>query len=622
MNNNRYVIEVNMKKTSLKTGDKNLKTCNYVSLGQNPITYNSQLSLNLPPKTTGNIKLTQKAVIILFLSMISMIMMSFHLMAFGIEPGKITNIKQIDDSTIPAVKESKSRPYDIEGLQKYLQNKQTANNNGYINLKQDLKIFPEGLKVNLTLNNIDVPSVLRVIAKEGQRNIIIDESVQGTINAQLKNVSLNDAFKIILISEELEARVEGDTIFVASRPVMSKKGLNRKYVKAFKLDNSNAVDVAQILEASVFNKGYKVNENAAGESGFPAMQAVQTDASQNQTPVASSTGQSTLADTKVMKGRVEEIEPGTGFGDAKLLASEIKIQSTKATTKDIKISNNDGGAIVIPDTRSNSVLVSGLKEDIELAEAAIAYLDKPLKQVAIEVSLIEINKDDTKNLGLSIEDVAGGGSIGFNSTAINTLHGLTSAANQTVIGWNKNQNIADNFYVKLNSLFQNQKAKLLANPTIIALDNSESLIKITDQVVSKMEVVVTQTTTTYDVTLADVGIVLNILPKIGDNGFVTMRIRPSITTPLAEKSVGTFGAFVTPISTREVIIQDVRVKSGETLAIAGLLKESEVETLGRVPLVSNMPVFGKLFQNKNYNHTKSELVILITPKIIQDEERV
>ena len=539
--------------------------------------------------------------------------------AFSI--GKIVNINslnEINDNTIQGLARKDITP-DTKKLSVF--NKNT----GLINLESDIKIFPENLTIDITLRDVDVASILRIIAKEGHKNIVIDQSVMGTISAELKKISLNQAMQIILTSQELESRLSNGTIFVASRPAMAKKGLNRRCIKTFKLNNSNPVEVAQILEASIFNKGYQVNEQAAGT----AMAAVtsgaeQVAASGQQTQTGSSIGQSSLVSSKTIKGKVEEIIPGDNFGDAGKLASTIKIQQPKVSTQSIQINNNDGGAIVIPDTRTNSILVAGLKEDILMAEETIKTLDKALRQVSIEVSLIELKKEDFNNLGTLFSTQGGSLNSGFNSVSGEFAgYDFSSLANQSGITLNTLNSLNNNFAVKIKALITNKKAKLLANPQILALDGSESLIKITDQVVSKVTTTITQTSTTYNTEIADVGIVLNILPKIGDDDYVTMKIRPSITDPLPEVTVGDFlngGAAVkiTPVSTREVILQNVRIKSGETLAIAGLMKENNVEKIGKIPLVGDLPVIGKLFQNKEYTHNKTELMILITPKIVDE----
>ncbi|MFH0702078.1 MAG: secretin N-terminal domain-containing protein [bacterium] len=537
-----------------------------------------------------------------------------------------------------------------------------------LNLKIGFNAFPETSTIDLVLRDIDVASILRIIAKEGNKNIILDKSVQGTISAELRKVSLNEAMQAILTSEELEARVMDNTIFVASRPAMAKKGLNRKFIKAFKLNNSNAVDIAKILEASIFNKGYIVNEDSAkssgGDSGSPSGLTMQATADQNQTAnndstktitansssLASSTGQSSLVNSKIIRGKIETLNEGEGFGEAKRLASEIKTQYVSSTTKDIEVSNNDSGPIVIPDTRTNSVLVAGLREDILLAQETISYLDKPLTQVSIEVSLIELNKEDLDTFKLTLGantksfyadnesstaqfhkliskvkkiDSSTGESNYIsitNSNGLSSIDAGVSASRSNAVSFETIQDLSNNIVAGLQYLIQNHKAKILTNPTILALDGSESLIKITDQIISKMEVTISENLITYKPELADIGIVLNILPKIGDNDYITMKIRPSITTPLKKEYIGNpdMGAFATLISTREVILQDVRVKAGETLAIAGLIKESDISDLSKIPFAADLPVLGKLFRNKEASHKKTELIILITPRIIED----
>ncbi len=500
----------------------------------------------------------------------------------------------------------------------------------YLDLESGFSAFPEEAMIDLTLRDVGVASILRILAKEGDMNIVIDESVMGFISAELKNISLNEAMQIILTSEELESRISNNTIFVASRPVMAKKGLNRRYIKTFKLNNSNAVYISSILRASIFNKGYKVKDPVEGA----ALQAIPAPPGGSLTgadpaSTASSTGQSSLIDAKTIKGKVEQLQVSENFGDAGQLASKIKIQHYTARTGDIQVDNNDGGAIVIPDTRTNSLLVAGLKRDILLAEEAIRYLDKPLKQVAIEVSLIELKKDKSKDLGLSTTIQGGKMSGGFNSVSgeFSDAFDFSSITNQTGISLSTISSIADEVAVKLKALVEEEEAKLLANPKIIALNGSESLIKITEQVVSTVETTVTDMAVTYDAELADVGIVLNILPKIGDDDYVTMRIRPSITSALPQVLIGEFATSsggsdaaikVTPISTREVILQDVRVKSGETLAIAGLTKENDVTKEGKVPFLADIPLLGKLFRDTEFDHEKNELIILIKPVIISD----
>lgn len=522
----------------------------------------------------------------------------------------------------PSVSPAKNAAIDVI---KDLRSKTNNSSSKMLSLATRFDVFPEAATIDLTLRDVEIASILRIIAKEGGKNIVIDESVQGTISAELKKISLNEAMQSILTSEELEARIEGNTIFVASRPTMAKKGLNRKFIKAFRLNNSNAVEIAKILEASIFNKGYKVNDTSgSAPAGGTAMQAVTTQqqptgvqpAVNNQQNSSTSTGQSSIVQTKTIKGKVETLEAGSGSNDSAAPASEIKLQTVKASTQDITIDNNDGGAIVIPDTRTNSILVSGLKEDIALAEETIKYLDKPLKQVSIEVSLVELSKNKAKDLGLS---GGAGSSHVFTNFNYQNQYNLTDFGNSSQFVLDTVRDLQSGFDLRLKALLQTEDAKVLTNPNILALDGSESMIKITDRIVSSMEVTVDDGTITYKPILEDIGIVLNILPKISDDGNVTMRVRPSVTSPVgAPVKFGDDGAFVTLVSTREILLQDVRVKSGDTLAIGGIIKEKEIDSIGKIPVAGDLPLFGALFKNKTHKHDKTELVILITPKIVDD----
>lgn len=542
----------------------------------------------------------------------------------------VDSVKNVQEGVIPDI----AKEDMIRRLRNHLKSQQEDGiriDKEYIDLESGFNAFPEDAMIDLTLRDVDVASILRIIAKEGGMNIVIDESITGFISAELKKISLNEAMQIILTSEELEARVSNNTVFVGSRPAIAKKGLNRRFIKTFKLNNSDSVYIAGILRASIFNKGYEITETAGGVAlqAIPATPGGVPAGAQPNTGTQLPGSQSSIIDATTIKGKIEHLQPTENFGDAGKLASKIKVQHYTAKTADIKVDNNDGGAIVIPDTRTNSLLVAGLKRDILLAEEAIRYLDKPLKQVCIEVSLIELSKDNSKELGVHTTMQDGMMSGGFNAISgeFPGAYDFSSIANEAGFTITSIKDMSNEIAAKLKALIYEEEAKLLANPKIVALNGSESLIKITEQVVSTVETTITDSAVTYDAELADVGIVLNILPKIGNDNYVTMRIRPSITSALPQVLIGEFKGSgggtdaaikVTPISTREVILQDVRVKSGETLAIAGLTQENDVTKEGKIPFLGDIPLLGKLFSDTSFEHKKSELIILITPTIIND----
>ena len=320
--------------------------------------------------------------------------------------------------------------------------------------------------------------------------------------------------------------------------------------------------------------------------------------------------------------------------------------------------------LFVPDTRTNSLLIAGVEEDIYTAEKTIQYLDRPKRQVSIEVSLIEMSRTDAQNFGItlgadakafsgafnSVPD-ASTGSIGGNPPVItpngyvypvasggpsnipswigsSTIPaslaktiGLATATGSSAIQVSTIKNLTSNMVMRIEAQLQKDKLKLIANPNVMILDGTEALIKLTEQIVNRVTVTTTSTgTVTASQQLADVGVVLNVLPRVTDDGHVTMRIRPSVTTPGETKTYNFTGASyeITLINTREVMVEDVRVKSGETIALGGLVRERSRSTDRRVPFLGDIPMLGALFRQNSNAKEKTELVVLITPKIIED----
>lgn len=171
----------------------------------------------------------------------------------------------------------------------------------------------------------------------------------------------------------------------------------------------------------------------------------------------------------------------------------------------------------------------------------------------------------------------------------------------------------------LNLLLQTNKAKLVANPSVVVMDNTEALIVIADEVVHKVTTTVSLGVVTTNVELEKAGIFLDVVPKVSDDGFITMRLRPRVSTPLPQQSFADDTVVVTPLSIREILSQNVRVKDGQTLVIGGLFSEREEAQLGKVPYLAETPILGTFFRNTLKGRRRTELMLLITPKIVEEE---
>ena len=122
--------------------------------------------------------------------------------------------------------------------------------------------------------------------------------------------------------------------------------------------------------------------------------------------------------------------------------------------------------------------------------------------------------------------------------------------------------------------------------------------------------------------IGNAGVILDILPKIGEDATVTMRIRPSVSSVFAQETIGA-GITASPVQLtrrRDLVAQSVRVKNSQTLALGGLIDTRDVNTVTKVPLLGDLPVLGSLFRSSDRDFNRSEIIVLITPHILNYAE--
>ena len=185
----------------------------------------------------------------------------------------------------------------------------------------------------------------------------------------------------------------------------------------------------------------------------------------------------------------------------------------------------------------------------------------------------------------------------------------------------------------MNYLIENRKARVLANPKILITNGQESLIDLTQDYVEKVtseyltsSVNGTGTTGTaqrnYTIS-EDLGIKVTLTPFISPEGYVTLNIKPEYSTVAGEvrtasEVTGQTDLAATLLSRRDLDLKNVRIKDGETLVIGGLIQETEQKTVSKIPFFGDLPLIGAAFRSTSTTKAKNELVIMITPKIVND----
>jgi Type II secretory pathway, component PulD len=569
---------------------------------------------------------------------------------------------------------------------------------GTVKIRKPFKLFAQagGLIHHLSFRETPVREVISEIARRGNLNIIIDKSVTGKITGELTDVTLNEAMDNVLAAAGLESRtLDNSTVVIGTLQAMVQLGLNRPVARAFKLSYAHPFDVASILQASIFNRGYKSIFQASKKGGTESGQEPGSDGDDLLVP--SGDTQETRSDeqTKTIRGSIrEQMQEGVGFNNAAVDPGTQQIRQLQALTSDFVVSPNDGGTIVIPDAKGRQVFVVGTEQDVLLAEEAIHLLDKRPKQIHIQASLVELSNQGVRQLGATF-NVQGQGlsaSIMGNSRAplLGFLPGLGSTANSipdtsgaagtmpnvpfvptsvtpsgpgsafsglvgsllpavpaTIAGVTPLASSQSGFdfltlggsgggaaniatmptaiNLNIQMLLQTNKAKVIANPSLVVVDDTEALIAIANEVIHKVTSTVSLGVVTTNVELAKAGIFLNVLPRATEDGFVRIRLRPQVSTPLGPPTTFGSGAnqtTVTLLNIRDVLTQEVRIKDGQTLVIGGLFTEQEAATLSKVPYLAEMPVLGAFFRTTLKGRNRTELMLLITPKIVEEEPQL
>jgi type II secretory pathway component GspD/PulD (secretin) len=238
------------------------------------------------------------------------------------------------------------------------------------------------------------------------------------------------------------------------------------------------------------------------------------------------------------------------------------------------------------------VVVKGGEETIKKADQLVASLDKPVRQVVIETRVEEISASGSRRLGLDWT---------FPLTLVKDPLDVMTVTK-----------VVSDFAATLQALEEQGDATVLASPRIVALDGKEAIIHIGDRIPIVIERKSSEggvVYTTQEVQFIQAGILLKVTPRFNEDATLTLAVNPEVSTITGQTAQG-----YPSIRTRSASTTMV-VKSGETVALGGLLSQNEVDTIRKTPILGDIPLFGRLFQVKEKNKRQTEIVIFLTPRV-------
>jgi type IV pilus assembly protein PilQ len=424
-------------------------------------------------------------------------------------------------------------------------------------------------RMDLRFINVDVTLILQMVKDVSKENIIWDPEIKGkTISMMLDAVPWDEALELILDSNDLARRDIGDNIIYITTRVKNDKYLADKMSEAKRL------------------------------------QQEQRDAEEAK--------RKTETESKEQEPLITEYLPAD-FAKADEIKDHIKV--------------SDRGKMTV-DTRTNTIILTDTAESIESAKKTLKQFDTPVKQIMIEARIVDATDKFRRDLGVkwnidsegtSFSIASSGGTADIQGTGAaysndngdggGSLIGGTFSSNAPG-GWLNNIGVYFgrltsngmgilNLDASLALAESNGTAKTLSAPKVIAREGTSATIKSGDKII--IPATENVASTTLDATLS-----LSVTPtSVSYNDYITLEVE--VTDDKAPS---------TTLVTTKAITTTLMVKSGETVVIGGIIKESDTDDISGIPVLKDIPGLGWLFKAKTRQKTKTELLIFLTPTVL------
>lgn len=494
-------------------------------------------------------------------------------------------------------------------------------------------------KLTVELNNVELKSFVDKLREKTKRNFLITPGTDGKISGTLSNIELETGLKNILGNNGYYL-ISKDSIYYISRSAYySSIENNNDLTKTPYWVSANGGNVTIDVTRADLSKILSDLSNQLGLQMIKlADPTVIVTVRCKDVPLKTAMDylfKSTEFTYKNEKG-VYLIGSKTtkGLEDTRLAylnylrADEIKEKIPASLIQNVNI----GVSI-----EHNALVLSGSNEGINVIEDFISKVDLPVPQVLIEALVVDYNLNKIEAFGLTagIGDSATlmkpdqwfpGVDVTASGKKINKL--LSDIGTLSMFGKDvdigKLGKLPDNFYMNIKAMEQHGLANVKSKPILSTLNGHTASLKIgttQNYIFKELVPIVNATNSTFiekeRIEKIEAMISFEITPYVGNNGELTLDIKPNFETP-----VGSFSPDkdqIPAINTRS-FVSTVRLREGETIVLGGVVQESETDTEDKFPILGDIPIIGKLFSNYEKSMRKGELMIYLTPRIFYGDE--
>ena len=436
-----------------------------------------------------------------------------------------------------------------------------------------------GNKVSLDFQDVDVRTVLQILAKESGMNIVASDSVTGKMTLTLKDVPWDQALDLVMQARNLDMRKTGNVINVAPREELLAKD------KAI-LTQQREIDELGPLYSRTFQLKYK---------------------------------------------NVEEFR--------KILRLDDNDNNNNNNNKTIL--SNRGSALIDPAT--NTLVITDNTFILQKFEKLIAELDVPARQVMVEARIVEAEDGFSRQLGVKFGYAGSNGKNSWGSNWTNALANRTSYVNgQRILAnwarnpmqqeipalpaWTVDPNVnlptaaatssialvhalsSGALGLELSAQQAQNKLKIVSTPRVLTQDRKEAIIESGTEIPYQEASSSGATSTSFKKAVLG----MTVTPNITPDGQIIMDIK------INKDSVNSDCRATEPCINTQRLNTNVMVEDGGTLILGGIYQEENSEGVSKVPLLGDIPVVGNLFKSKTKTDKKTELLIFITPRIVDN----
>lgn len=454
--------------------------------------------------------------------------------------------------------------------------------------------------ISLDLKGMDIRDVLKVLSQKSGLNIVADKDVKGAVSLYLKDVDVMAALDVLVTTNDLAYEKEGLLIRIMPQnkylKLHGKNFKDRTKTEIVKLKYADANDIAKVITKMKSKIGKVIPDSSSST-------IVLIDNPYN---------------IKSMKDVIAEVDVllvtevfSLDYGDAEVVQGKIEKM----------ISDNVGSAKF--DKRTNKIIVKDTQKKIDDIKKVIEAFDEKTRVVVIDANIIKVTLTDKYSYGIDWADIASLGDITLTGSS-NLTTSLTGTTPSTLT-----VATATNYSTVISLLDTFGQTDVLSRPRITVADKEDAMILVGAKEVYVTSEVTTTSGGTYHTTdnvqFVDVGVRLTVTPEINSEGYIRMKIRPEVSDTDATKTViltnpdGSTRSIIPHVTTSEAETT-LLVKDKTTIILGGLMKDTVTEYRDKVPFLGDLPLLGKFFSTQGKSKEKTELVILLTPHIIEGDK--